>query len=463
MSRRVLATALLVITSIFATTFSPASATMIFQQNSEGNQQNPIGLPKEYRIMNIETSIDSDNTDNLIIKVNFLENPKADLFEKGVKSPLLRIKIFKKYTAGQLIDGGYGDIWIDSPIVAYQYMGVTSPATVSTIKTIGQPKNDPRIALPDCQAESWLETYGQEPWIKFSVSMSCIKLPNVFSIVAYVDANQNFADQIDYKFAPAKPMTVDIGSITRPRPKESQVVTLPSIVNHDLFTTSIDVPARVQRVNLYGDSITVGTLTYNSLSPTICSFPNPAQKTLNFLSAGNCTIEVYAAGDANLTESNRATTTFTIFPIPKKLQELKYVKPIKVYEGAKDFLVNIYSTSNLPIEVTSLEPTVCNFNDPKNNPLLITIISAGTCELNVTQAGNDDYYPTTRRAFFTVEKNPNPTATNEPTLPVVPKPTATGSTSPTPISKITLTTRCKKGSKTQTVKGSKCPAGYKKY
>ena len=462
MSRRVLATVLLVITSIFATTFSPASATMIFQQSSEGNQKNPVGLPNEYRIMNVETSIDSDDPDILIIKVNFLENPKAALFERGVNSPLLRIKIFKKYTSGQPVDGGYGDIWIDSPAVAYQYMGVTSPATVTAIKTIGQPKNDPRVSLPDCQGKSWLETYGQEPWIKFSVSMSCIKLPNIFSILAYVDANQNFSDQIDYKFAPVKPMTVDISSITRPRPKESQVVTLPSIVNHDLFTTSIDVPARVQRVNLYGDSITVGTLTYTSLTPTICSFPNPSQKTLNFISAGNCMIEVYAAGDANLTESNRATTTFTIFPIPKKLQELKYVKPIKVYEGAKDFLVNVYSTSNLPIEVTSLEPTVCNFNDPKN-PLLITIISAGTCELNVTQAGNDDYYPTTRRAFFTVEKNPNPMATKEPGPAAVPQPISTGSASTSQPSKVATSVLCKKGAKFQLVKGSKCPPGYKKY
>jgi hypothetical protein len=258
-------------------------------------------------------------------------------------------------------------------------------------------------------------------------------------------------------------MTVDISSITRPRPKESQIATVSNIVTHDLFTTSIDVSARVQRVNLYGDSTFVGTLTYNSLTPTVCAFPNPAQKTLNFISAGTCTIEVYAAGDANVSESNRATTTFTINPIPKRLQELNYVKPIRVYEGAKDFLVNIYSTAKLPIEVTSLEPTVCNFNDPKNNPLLITIISAGTCELNVTQAGNDDYYPTTRRAFFTVEKNPNPMATNEPGPAAVPKPISTGSASTSQPSKVTTSVLCKKGAKFQLVKGSKCPAGYKKH
>lgn len=485
MKIRSVTTAFLLICATALSGTTPANAGLIFQQNSDANPTNPTGLPNPYRIVNVETTIDSDNTDILIIKVNMLENPRADLFAAGTGRPLLRIKLFKKYSNGQPVDGGYGDVWIDSPASAYQFMGVPSVAPVSAMRSVGASQYDPRVSLPDCQGKSWLETFGQEPWIKFSVSMSCIKLPDKFSVLAYVDADQNVTYQVDYKFAPAKPMAVDISSIARPRPKDSQVVSIARLGTYDLRTTSINVAATAQRINLYGDAIAANPLNYRSLTPTICNFPNQTQSTLNLLSKGTCQIEAFTLGDSNVTESNRAQASFTVEPKPMQSQTLSYYEPNYVTEGDDPFIVDVLASSGLPVVLTSYTPGVCQFRDPTNNPRLVTIVGAGTCEFNATQDGDDLYYSTSGRAYFDVDAKPvvSPEASKSPTpRPAKPKATVrilggTGSAAAgsqevktqektdavAEKSKAVQLIKCKKGSSIKRVPGTKCPKGYKKY
>lgn len=466
------------------TGINQANAGLIFQQNSEANPTNPTGLPNAYRIVNIETTVDSDNTDLLQVKVNLLENPRADLFATGTTRPILRIKIFKKYSSGQPVDGGYGDVWIDSPATAYQFMGVQSPAPVTVMRAVGASQYDPRISLPECTGKTWLETFGQEPWVKFSVSMSCIKLPDKFSVLAFVDADLNASYQVDYKFAPAKPMAVDVSAISRPRPKDSQVASISRISTYDLRTKSINVSASAQRINLYGDAVTSNALAYNSLTPTICAFPNSSQNTLNLLSKGTCTVEAYAVGDNAATESNRAQTSFTVDPIPKQSQTLSYYEPNYITEGDRDFILEISASSGLPVRIVSLEPGICLFKDPENNPRLVTVVGPGTCVFDAEQSGSDLYFPTSGRGYFDIEprpvaptpetsKAPDPVKTKKPVRILGGTGSAAAASQEVKTqektdavaekAKVVKTIKCKKGKSIKTVPGSKCPAGYKKY
>ena len=386
-----------------------AQAGLIYQQTSLGNFINPATLSPTYRISNIEVTVDGDNPDLLITKVSFPSDLKADSFVPYSTNPLLRIKIFKKWSEGSPIDGNYGDVWIDSPKVRYPYQNNQLPVQVSSSRTVGGSPYDPRVDLTGCGAKSWIDPSGLNSWIKFSVSMSCVRLPDKFWVTAFVDADLNTNYQTDFKFAPLTPMLVDLTGISRPRAKDTQSIVISQVGTVDLRTTSISVAASAQRVNLFGELVAANPINYSSLTPLVCSFPNSHQNLLLLSTKGLCTVEAFASSDATANESNRAQMSFTVNPIPMQTQTFTFYGPGKVSEGDADFELNIMASSGLPIVLKSYDASVCYFKDPTNNPRLVSIVGPGYCDFLISQAGNERYYQTTGRAGFDVLEKYVPT------------------------------------------------------
>lgn len=375
---------------------SEASAgSLLYQQTSTGNFVNPQTLNPTYRISNIEVTVDSDNPDLLITRVNFTGNLKADSFVPYTTTPLLRIKIFKKWTKGDSIDGGFGDIWLDNSTERYPYQNQQIAAKVSSSRYVGASQYDARIDLSGCAARTWIDPSGQNLWIKYSVSMTCIKLPDKFAITAYVDADVNNGYYLDYKFAPLIPMEIDLSSVARPRVKDEQVVKIYQQQNTDLRLTSLNVQAFGTRTDLYGASLPSLPLVYNSLSPAVCTFPNNSQSTLNLISKGICLVEAYAIGDANTKESNRAQMQFAVSPKPAVAQAITTYPPQNMTVGDPDQFLNITTSSQLPVIATSLTPYVCTFKSPVSNPSYITALKPGYCQYRLDQAGNEAFLPQT--------------------------------------------------------------------
>ena len=165
-------------------------------------------------------------------------------------------------------------------------------------------------------AKSWIDPSGLNSRIKFSVSMSCVRLPDKFWVTAFVDADLNTNYQTDFKFAPLTPMLVDLTGISRPRAKDTQSIVISQVGTVDLRTTSISVAASAQRVNLFGELVAANPINYSSLTPLVCSFPNSQQNLLLLSTRGLCTVEAFASSDATANESNRAQMSFTVNPIP---------------------------------------------------------------------------------------------------------------------------------------------------
>lgn len=477
---------LLVLASFPFTIINDATASsLVYQQTSSGNFINPATLSPVYRISNIEVTVASDNPDLLVTKVNFTGNLVADAFVPSSSNPLLRIKIFKKWMKGNQIEGGFGDIWIDNPKERYPYQNIQIPASVSSTRSVGASETNSRLDLSGCAAKSWIDPSGQNSWLKFSVSMSCIRLPDKFAITAFVDSDINSNFQPDSKFAPSIPMEIDLTGISRPKPKDEQFLKLATPPTIDLRTPSIQVSAAVDRVSLEGQILAGLPIIYQSISPSVCAFQNQSINTLSVLKSGNCIISAFSPGNAVVSDSNRSQVQFIVNPKPMVSQEIYWNEPDGVSELDGDISLGLSSSSGLPVTATSSTPKVCFFKDPFGSPSVISILSSGTCQLTVSQSGNDEFFPKDGYASFFVApkpvvEKPTPPKGTTPSTPRPPRLLGGGELSTETQEKLVLrdggaktnskaskkesTIFCKKGSITRKVTAinPKCQSGYKK-
>jgi hypothetical protein len=434
--------------------------------------------------------VDSDNPDLLITKVNFTGKLTTDSFVPVSTNPLLRIKFFKKWTKGNPFEGGFGDIWIDNPKERYQYQNVQIPAPVSASKNIGTSQTDSRVDLSSCAAKTWIDPSGLGTWLKFSISMTCIRLPDKFAVIAFVDSDINANFQPDNKFAPATPMEVDLSGISRPKPKDEQSVSISTQSALDLRTTAVEISARSVRTNLEGVTSQGLPIQYTSVSPEVCKFSSPISPTLSLLKSGTCTVEVFAPGDDKTADSNKVQMNFPVNPKPMVNQEIYWEEPIDVTETDGEINLGFSTSSGLPLQVTSFTPNICFFKNPSINPSVISILGPGNCEISVSQEGNDEFYSRSSTASFyiapkVVEKEqaaPKTPSSSGPSnnAPKRPKLLGGGSVSTDKQNSVdiqkdtgkanakatskTSTIICKKGILTKKViaKNPKCPTGYKK-
>lgn len=386
---------------------TPASAaSLLYQETSAGNFDNPSTLLPQFRISNIEVTVEADNPDILITKVNFTGNLKADSFVPGLTNPLLRIKIFKKWVKGDSIDGGYGDIWIDSPKVRYPYQNNQIPTTASAMRYLGASPYDSRVSMDGCLPVSWIDPTGQNMWIKFAISMTCFKIPDKFNITAFVDADTNANYQIDYKYAPSSPMAIDLTGVNRPRIKDEQVVTVGQQSDIDLRTTSVNISASNQKTDLYGSTSQGLPIVYTSLTPAICNFLSNNQGLLAISAKGYCKVDAFSPGNDKVKDSNHAVMQFLVNPKPKVGQTIYYQSQENMTLGDAPQELGITSSSGLPVVMQSLTPSVCDFLEPSTRPSLLTALSPGQCQYRMYQSGNDDFLEANAYGSLTVDPRP---------------------------------------------------------
>jgi hypothetical protein len=181
---------------------------------------------------------------------------------------------------------------------------------------------------------------------------------------------------------------------------------------------TLDFPPLRDRV--FGDlpydiAITPSSLSSNlyaavtSLTPTVCvvvTIPQPPQPVIGprppryevtLISTGVCTLRASQDGNNNYLPATPIEQSFNIAKSPQIIT----FPQIADQSGALKLITisNIYSTSNLPVYVDSLTPSVCQVNgnivvpEPPGSPTsrTISLFQAGTCTLYAIQDGNANF------------------------------------------------------------------------
>ncbi|CAA9212931.1 MAG: hypothetical protein AVDCRST_MAG93-105, partial [uncultured Chloroflexia bacterium] len=99
--------------------------------------------------------------------------------------------------------------------------------------------------------------------------------------------------------------------------------------------------------------------------------------------AGSCTITASQAGNANY---KAATSVSQTFAIEQATQRIDFTAPSGKTFGDADFDPGATANSGLAVSYSSSTPSVCTIVGGK-----VHIVSAGTCTVTASQAGNADY------------------------------------------------------------------------
>lgn len=453
--------------------------TQIFTEYSAQDTTFPAGFNARYKLFVISVGVMQSNPSEIIIKAGFASQLTNNSFQNtGYSQPKVRI-VISDFPFSKRDDFGFYTVESPSDMA---YMG-TAPivAPASVYMNPSQKQTGGRKNVYDCKATTWLEPGAQISVVAFSIDRVCAEIPNQFYVNAYVDADiYNSSTVNDWKFAPTNLLYIDMNSIPRPPKMLNQTVSFGS----SIYTQNLDNPiARTTVKSTMGMPVTVTSLTPAVCTPSVTG----ADVTLNLIASGTCTIDAWAPGNSAVNPSPHIQQSFTVNPKVMVSQEIYWDEPSDVQVGDPDFDLFIYSSSKLPVTVTSQSTSVCQFRDPYSNPSMVTIVGNGYCQISVYQAGNDKYYEKSGSASFYVSKAPavTPSSTPTPRAPRAPSGTAsapkvfkkttttekqtdftesegTATTNKKAVKKTTIT--CAKGVLTKKVSGTppKCPAGWKK-
>ena len=125
------------------------------------------------------------------------------------------------------------------------------------------------------------------------------------------------------------------------------------------------------------------TVEFESATPTICTV---AGSTATIGAAGTCTINADQPGDDNYNAAPQVQQSVEIARAPQVLS-LNNPGDQDATFGAT-FKLSAEASSGLPVSYASLTPSICEVTDAT-----ITARSEGTCEIEVSQAGNSNYLP----------------------------------------------------------------------
>ncbi|MFM1951219.1 MAG: hypothetical protein RJA33_13 [Actinomycetota bacterium] len=459
--------------------FSPPAATadtMIYSATSAEDRKQPADMNYRFEPISVSVSVMESNKAELIIKANFASAVSSNTFlNYSSAQPLLRIKILNNLTT---FKGDTGYLWLDAPNNV-PYQGSTRIDAVSSI--YADPERGPaggRKNLSSCKPKTWMDAGVTSSWVAFSIDRNCANINDLFWVAGFMDSDIWASTFIyDSKYFPAEPFFLNMTSVARPPKMKDQIAGFSSIIP----TQNLDNPV----VNTTVFSSQGLPVTVISTTPNICKVAlNNTSLQIQLLATGNCTLEAYADGTSTINPAPRVQQTFRVNPKVMVSQEIYWDEPSDVQVGDEDFDLYIYSSSKLPVTVTSQNTSVCQFRDP-NNPSMVTIVGPGYCEISVFQAGNDKYYSKSGSASFYVNKAPvvKPSTTPTPRAPRTPAPQAekkvfdkkatsekqgdfnesegAAKTNKKAIKKTTIT--CYKGVLTKKVEGTppKCPTGWK--
>jgi len=330
----------------------------------------PANVGDDQRVRRFEVGLSAEDPDKVVFNAIFRNgvNPTA-MATVGTRTTLMRIKIFY---SPSLSSSNYSQLTLDAPIVPYQ----------------GETKLE-AITNNSCGAKTWMTLRTNS--ITFELSRSCVDLPDKFYVSLFVDANLT-QDTLDYYSIPeasSSALPLDFSKFPKPKklePKRDQTISgFPAQqsytldVNTATFSTSTNSGLPIQIIGK---------------SPAVCTVTSST--TISLIGVGACVVSLGAEGNALWNPSSEVTFSFNVLPkkvIPKVDQKLYFNPPGTLYENSGETRLDIYTDSQLDVQVVSSTPEVCMFPYSPPNNTVVKIYGSGTCAFTVKQAGNDRYNP----------------------------------------------------------------------
>ena len=260
--------------------------------------------------------------------------------------------------------------------------------------------------------------------------------------VYIADANSNAVKEIPYAFVgpsslteaasagsdslQVRPSTASLSGLFAPSSDQSWLTigTIASGIVGFSFTANTTASARVAHITILGQQITVTqngsaaaqtitfgalanqpfgaspftvsamassglTVSFASTTPSVCSVSGA---TVTLLALGACTIQATQAGNGSYLAAQPASQSFAVGSQTIAFAALAN----EVFNGAP-FTVSATSSSGLTVTFASTTPSICTVSGAT-----VTLIWAGTCTIQATQAGNANYTPATASQSFQV-------------------------------------------------------------
>ena len=145
-------------------------------------------------------------------------------------------------------------------------------------------------------------------------------------------------------------------------------------------------------------------VTYSSLTPTVCSVEAATGLVTNLL-AGVCTIAADQAGNTDYGSAPQVTQSLTVVAPQAQSISFEAAPQLKLYGTAT---VVATASSGLAVTYSSLTPAVCSVVATSG---VVTDLTAGTCTIAATQAGDTHYLPAAEVTVSLVVSPPTDPAT----------------------------------------------------
>ncbi|GIJ44489.1 hypothetical protein Val02_13750 [Virgisporangium aliadipatigenens] len=137
-------------------------------------------------------------------------------------------------------------------------------------------------------------------------------------------------------------------------------------------------------------------VTFSSATPDVCELADPTLETtgatFTFLKVGTCTIDADQAGDNTYDPADTVSQSFEITPAP---QTITFDKPADVAITAGPVAISATVDSGMAVTFTVTTPTVCELEPVADGggptERTVALLAAGTCTIEATQPGDDDY------------------------------------------------------------------------
>jgi hypothetical protein len=250
-------------------------------------------------------------------------------------------------------------------------------ATATQTINFASPGNQTLGTAPPALVAS--STSGLAVLLTSATPSICTVSGNVLSLVAAGTCTVNANQAGNASFAPATQVqrSFNVGAA----PLTPQTISFASPGNQTLLVAP---PALVA-------SATSGLpVSFSSQTPGICTVSGNA---LTLVAAGACTIAANQAGNASFSAATAVTQTFTV---TVAAQSITFAAPPNQTVGTTPPALAANATSGLTVVFASSTPSVCTVSGTT-----LTLLSAGTCSIDASQAGNGTYLaaPVVSRSF----------------------------------------------------------------
>ena len=325
------------------------------------------GYIQDYqKVRRFEVGLSADNPDTVVFSAIFLNGiSPTSMAQSGSRISLLRVKIF--YSASTS-SSTYTQLTLDSPVTPYQ--GETKLSAITNNA---------------CGAKTWMPN-GKNA-IYFEISRSCIDLPDKFWASLFFDADVNQTNLDFINIPELNAMAIDFSKFPKPKkpePKKDQIIS--GYPAQQSYTLDVTTATFITSTN--------SGLPIQIIGKTSAVCAVTSSTTISLTGVGTCVVSLSAPGNDLWNPSPEVSFSFNVLPkkvIPKVDQKLYFNPPGTLYENSGDTRLDIYTDSQLDVQVISSTPEVCLFPYSPPNNTVVKIYGSGTCAFTVKQAGNDRY------------------------------------------------------------------------